>query len=233
MKKIILFFTILMFLSCEKENPYKTIAQKIVNYSHAKSVEIKPITKKVLGVNQPDVFVITIKDVWEIDKNNYNPELLASFAAKVLFDDLKRLAPNDHYKSIQTIIYSKKKKLTYSFAFENLTLIENCYKTASNFSKALYKEKPEYLYESFIDKKEIEKDVFIKDFHQNFIWKNRKMFRRIKEVQLEGFFIINEKNKDFIEIITSTIVEQKRKVFFSTLFIKNGNGSIIGYTVFQ
>jgi hypothetical protein len=227
--RIITLFFLITLNSCSNYENLSKSANLIAEYCGTSDVSVG--TSKYMDTDNRNVeaFEIKIKNINEIDNNVYNPELLASYSAKILSENLTENDKKDK-DLVNVIIESENKKYQYKYSLNEVKLIENYFEISKEFFLKLKSKEYDKMYDDFVDKKIIAKELFKNEFIDKVVAKNEKVFDKINSIELNGFNISKIKNNDVVEILSSSKLSEGT-LSFSARFFKNGKGKIVGFEV--
>jgi len=221
--------SLLSLTSCSNYENLSKSADLIAEYSGTADVTVGTSNYVDTNKGSVDAYEITIKNVAEIDNQKYNPELLASYSAKVLFENL--LDDEKKERDIVNVkIVSTNKIFEYKYSLEDIKLIDKYLKTSSDFFLKLKSKDYVKMYEDYIDRSIISDTIFKKDFIEKTVLKNEDVFSKISTIELNGFSINKIENKEIVEIISNSKLPDGH-LNFSARFFKNGDGKIVGFDV--
>lgn len=221
--------SILSLTSCSNYENLSKSANLIAEYSGTADVIVGTSNYADTNKGVVDAYEITIKNVAEIDNQKYNPELLASYSAKILFENL--LDDEKKERDIVNVkIVSTNKNFEYKYSLNDIKLIDKYLKTSSEFFTKLKSKEYTKMYDNYLDKNTISDSIFKKDFIEKTVLKNEDVFSKISTIELNGFSINKFDNKEIVEIISNTKLPNGH-LNFSARFFKNGDGKIVGFNV--
>jgi len=210
LKFAVFFITLFLLSSCGGNFEDLTqAANKIATYCGTNDVKVNSSVMSHLGDKTVSSYTIIIAGVKKVNEDNYPSLLVASKSAKILYDTLSEEQRRDK-NAITVKIVKTNGAEEFAYPFAEIKKIDGLIKVSSEAILKIKNKDYEGLYNSFLDKTTIAKDVYYNNFIDKIIMPNQKIFGKIGEIEIAGFNFKKDSNLNLIEIFAVTVVGTDR-----------------------
>ncbi|MFT3793909.1 hypothetical protein [Flavobacterium sp.] len=229
MKKYLFIFCVALLGGCAEFQNLSKAATAIAEYAGTSDVTVGTSNFASTNKGSKESFKIVMKNVPQIDKNSYNPELLASYSAKILYDNLSDEERAER-EVIDVQIVSQSRTVEYRYKQEDLKAVEKYAEVSKAFFSNLKTKQYDKMYDDFVDTTAFPKQAFVTDFVGALVAKNESVFADIVALEFTGFHVGEFKGKSLFEVVIFGKLKNGQHLTMLARFLK-GSDKVVGLKI--
>jgi ribosomal protein L20A (L18A) len=219
---------LVLFTGCGVAD-YSNSANEIAQYCGTEEVTVGSSFYSDTGGKDVNSYQITIKNIKAVNEEEYPPALIASYVAKLFYDNLNGNDIKEDYL-VNVRIELEKTAQEFTYSFKDLKRVDNFLSISQEYATMIKTREYDKFHAVYIDHKYINKQDYNDGLVQTVFIPNEHIFAQSGEINLSGFNFGEHEGIKTVEMVTETEIGEN-KLIYTTIYSDSKDPKILGISI--